>query len=683
VAKANIFRSNFTSGVLDPRLKGRADITQYANGLEQGDNIVVLPYGGFRRRGGLRYLSEIPSAVAGDCQLAAFSYNSTSQQYLLVFADQRIYFFKDDALLTNLNGSGLDYITSPWPVSVARRLKWAQTADTMILVNEDYAPRKLVRGATDTTWTLSTITFDRVPQIDYADSLSPAPTSEVQDIAFTSFSEGNLFKLDVEGVVTENITFSTNTTTLANRIVKALQKLWNVGDGDITCVNTGATTYRVTFQNGAARNYDLMTGYATSGTGTIAATSITNGVARTEDAWSATRGYPRSVCFYEARLVFGGTKSKPSTIFMSKSNGLFDFDLGEGLDDDGIQKTLLTDQVNAIVNVVPGRHLQVFTEGTEFFVPDFPITPENSNFRPQTSYGNANPQAIEVEGATLFLDQNARGLYQFLYSDVEAAYSADSLSRISSSLLSTPVDCDRQRPTSDEDTNLCYFVNDDGTVAVLNTLRSEQIAAWTRFTTAGEFVSVASLTDVVYFLVKRQDSGGTDHWYVEKLDTSYYLDCAEQSSGAAATSWSVGTRLNGLACRARGDGQSLGEVTPSGGSVTVSVAVAEREVGLWFQPIAKLMPPAIDSGVGITLMRRSRFANCYVLVLNSQGLTVNGRDQPDRFTDLDTLDTAPGLRTGIFRCSTHGWGETQNITLSQDVPMPLTVLACEYELEVN
>ena len=45
-------------------------------------------------------MSAIPAAVAGDCQLAAFSYNSTSQQYLLVFADQRIYFLKDDALIT-------------------------------------------------------------------------------------------------------------------------------------------------------------------------------------------------------------------------------------------------------------------------------------------------------------------------------------------------------------------------------------------------------------------------------------------------------------------------------------------------------------------------------------------------------------------------------------------------------
>lgn len=683
MAKANVFKSNFTAGVLDPRLLGRADLSQYANGLERGDNVVILPYGGFRRRGGLKYLTEIPAAVAGDCQLAAFSYNSTSQQYLLVFADQRIYFLKDDALITNINGGGLDYLASPWPVSVVRELKWAQTADTMIVVHEDYAPRKLVRGATDATWTLSTLSFDAVPQIDYNDGSSPAASSEQQDVTFTGFNVGNTFKLDVENVTTENITYDTNATTIQNRIVKALQKLWNVGDGDITCVFTAGTTYRITFQNGAARNYDLMTGFATSGSGTIAVAAVANGSPRTEDAWSAARGWPRSVCFYEARLVFGGTKSKPSTLFMSKSNGLFDFDLGEGLDDDGIQRTLLTDQVNAIVNVVPGRHLQVFTEGAEFFVPDFPITPENSNFRPQTSYGNAIPAPIEVEGATLFLDVNARGLYQFLYSDVEAAYSADSLSRISSALLATPVDCDRQRPSSDEDTNLCYFVNSDGTVAVLNTLRSEQIAAWTRFTTQGSFISAAALTDQMYFLVQRTDSAAADHWYVEKLDSAYYLDCAEQSTGASSATWAVGSRLNGLECWARGNSVSLGTVTPAAGSVTVITPVTSIEVGLWFEPAADLMPPAIDTGAGLALMRKSRFANLHLLVVDTAAVAVNGQTLPDRYMDLDPLDTAPELATGVYDFTDKGWGTMQRVQIRQVAPMPMTILAAEYEMEMN
>ena len=218
MARASTLKSNFTSGVLDPRLKSRADIAHYANGMETGVNITVLPHGGVRRRAGLKYLDEIPSAVAGNMQIAAFSYNSTDQQYLLVFANSRIYFFRNDAIITNINGTGNLYLASPWPVSISRELKWAQTADTMILVHEDYAPRRLVRGVADNLWTLSTITFDYVPQVDYADGSSPSPTSEVQDVTFTGMSVGQQFKLDLEGVITEAITYDTVTATLETRI---------------------------------------------------------------------------------------------------------------------------------------------------------------------------------------------------------------------------------------------------------------------------------------------------------------------------------------------------------------------------------------------------------------------------------------------------------------------------------
>jgi hypothetical protein len=617
-------------------------------------------------------------------QIAAFSYNSTDQQYLLVFANSRIYFFRNDAIITNINGTGNPYLASPWPVSISRELKWAQTADTMILVHEDYAPRRLVRGVADNLWTLSTITFDYVPQVDYADGSSPSPTSEVQDVTFTGMSVGQQFKLDLEGVITEAITYDTVTATLETRIEKALGKLYNTGDGDVSVAFTAGTTYRVTFQNGAARNYDLMTGYALSGTGTIGVAGISNGVPRTEDVWSSTRGYPRSVCFYENRMIFGGTKSKPQTVFMSASNGFFNFNLGEGLDDDAIQRTLDTDQVNAIVNVMPARHLQVYTEGGEFFVPDFPITPENSTLRLQTTYGMANPRPVQVEGATLFLDRYGRGLYQFLYNDVEAAYSATSLSRLAAHLLDSPVDMALQRSSGDDDTNYVYVVNTDGTVAVLNTLRAEEIAAWTQWTTDGTFLSCAVLGESVYFLVKRTTGAGADAWYIEKADSSYYTDSAQKlTSGAATTAWSTSAYLNGVECVIRGNNAPLNDNTPSGGSVTVENAVTSLEIGRGFNTTVRLMPVSVALPTGATQMRRTRLARTRVNVLQTQGVSVNGYPMPERYLDVDSTDTAPAALSGVFDVRLNGWGQLQAVELTQSLPLPMTVLGCEYDVEIN
>jgi len=772
MTRISVFKSNFTSGVLDPRLKSRADIQHYQNGCEIGDNVVVLPFGGCRRRGGMRFVSEIPAAVAGDGQLAAFSYNSTDVQYLLAFVEQRIYFFRNGALITNINGSGNDYLVSPWPITIARQLRFAQTADAMVIVHPDHAPRLLVRGANDSTWTLSTITFDFIPQIDYNDASSPTPTSEVQDVTFTSFSIGNTFKLDLEGVLTEAITYDTDTTAVANRIARALGKLWNTGNGDVTCAFQSGSTYRVTFQGAAARNYNLMTGYATTGSGTIAVTSITNGVPRTENAWSATRGYPRTVTFYEGRLVFGGSRSRPQTVFMSASTALFNFNIGEGLDDDAIMKTLDTDQVNAIQNIIPGRHLQIYTEGAEFFVPDFPITPENSNFRTQTTYGSARVRPVQFEGATLFLDHFGRGLHQFVYNDVEAAYSAISLSRLAADLLNTPVDLAVQKSLNDESANYVYLVNTDGTVAVLNALRAEEIAAWTPWNTEGQFLSVAVLGEQVYFLVRRVSGTGASAWYIERHDLNAYLDSSVIDSGPTVVnianvrfeeaffgsnsfmrlvdtsavhglvggesivvagvngsehhningSWTVNavfdpdtirignnvtgpikgsyvsggtitygtdttvtglSHLNGILCRVRADGAILASQIPSGGSITTEIPATIVEVGRWFQPRVKLLPPAVAFSDGLRQLRRGRLARTRVHVRQTQGLLVNGYPMPERYLDLDPLDTAPAALTGTFEVRLNGWGVMQAIDFTQEHPLPLTLLAVEYEGSMN
>lgn len=708
MAQTSLFKNNFTSGALDPRLHSRLDIAHYDNGAETLDNVVVMPYGGLRRRGGLRSIYHLPIDAGGNAMLARFAYNSTDQQYLLCFSEQRIYFFRDSEVIENINGTGLDYLVSPWPVSVARELKWAQTADTMIIVHEDYSPYKLVRGATDATWTLSAITFDAQPQIDYNDASSPTPVSEVQDITFTTFTTGNTFKLDLENVLTEAITYDASATaSTADRIQKALANLYVVRSGEVSCSYTSGTTYRVTFSGGSAKDYNTMTGFATSGSGTIAITQITAGSVRTENAWSATRGWPKSVCFYESRLVFGGSKSKPATVFLSKSNGYYDFGLGSGLADDGIQKTLDTDQVNAIVNVVPGRHLIIFTEGGEFFVPDFPITPENSNFRPQTTFGCATPDPIEVEGAVLFLDRYARGLQQFLYNDVEAAYTANSISRLSGHIIDSPLDMDVQRSSALEDTNLVYLINTDGTAAVLNHLRAESIAAWTRFVTDGAFLSVSALGEEVYFLVRRSGSSGPA-WSIEHLRDDFYTDDAEQvftgaillesddyiltedgdtillEASAIGTTWTVGTHLDGIECRVRGDGAVMENVTPSSGSITLSAEVTEIEIGRNFNTTITTLPVSVNSSqFGMSQLQRTRLAAILTRVKSTQGLLVNGRSPRQRKMDVDALDTAAGLYSGILENRSTGWGRLQNITFTQEDPLPLQLLAIEYTAEIN
>ena len=43
MSRVTTFQSNFTTGEIDPLLKGRSDIKQYYNGLSSATNVLVQP----------------------------------------------------------------------------------------------------------------------------------------------------------------------------------------------------------------------------------------------------------------------------------------------------------------------------------------------------------------------------------------------------------------------------------------------------------------------------------------------------------------------------------------------------------------------------------------------------------------------------------------------------------------
>jgi hypothetical protein len=151
------------------------------------------------------------------------------------------------------------------------------------------------------------------------------------------------------------------------------------------------------------------------------------------------RGYPRSVTFHEGRLYFGGTKGRPSTLFGSRVSDFFNFDPGEALDDAAVSATLDTGTFNAIIDIFSGRHLQIFTTGAEFYVPqtlDTPITPSNLIVKQQTAFGMKGWHPLaECGRLNLFVQRQGKALQEFLFSDTVQAYTSAKISLLSSHLL--------------------------------------------------------------------------------------------------------------------------------------------------------------------------------------------------------------------------------------------------------
>ena len=172
-------QTNFASGEIDPLLRARVDINQYQNGAERLENVLVQPQGGVRRRGGMKYLYELPSGAnpQDGTRIIAFEF-SVADHYMLVFTNQRMYIFKNQTLITNINGTGNDYLAvTAVTSSILSTMCWTQSADTLILTHKDINPVKIVRGASDSSWTVSNLAFDSIPKYAFTLSLSnPAAT---------------------------------------------------------------------------------------------------------------------------------------------------------------------------------------------------------------------------------------------------------------------------------------------------------------------------------------------------------------------------------------------------------------------------------------------------------------------------------------------------------------------------
>ena len=621
------FQTNFVSGVLDPRLAARTDIKQYYQGCAEGTNVLSLPQGGLKRRPGMAYQATLP----GKSRICMFAFN-VEQTYLIAFSNNNIAIYKDGVKQAD--------VTSTYTEAQLFDLNWTQSADTMIIVHADHAPAKLVRGGSHTAWTLSDITLLNIPTFNYAttDALNGAIDASVTTITVDStagFATAGSIVIDSE-----------------------------------TISYTGVTS--TTF-----------TGCTRGASSTSAASHSDNAVVTSTDepVWSATAGYPKTATFYEQRLWFGGAKNRPQTLWGSVISDFFNFNVGTGADDDAIDITLDTDQVNAIKAVYAGRHLTVFTSGAEFYISDSPITPSKSSVKRQTQFGSGSVRPINIDGAILFIERSGKAAREFLWTYEEEAYTSNSSSLMASHLISGPVDMDARRGTSTDDANYVYLVNTDGTMAVFNTLRHQEVGGWTKWSTTGTIESVAVIVDEVYFSVLRTINSVAVR-FLEKADENTYTDANKlQTLGSPGTAVSGLAHLNGQSCRVRADSSIMDNATPSGGAITLARNGTTVEVGLDYDITVKTMPLNSDFQNGPILTRYKRLVRVVTDLYQSLGVYVNDIYLADRDFGEDILDTTPPGFTGIKETHLLGWDRLAQITITQQDPQPFTLLGLAIEVE--
>lgn len=678
------YQAAFTIGELDPLLRGRIDLQQYYSSVASAKNVIFEPQGGFSRRPGLQFLSDITSDGAADGHyLAPFEFSVDESFMICMTAIRtsapnpriRFKFFKNGALLTGINGTSNDYLDytlgNLYLVTNydLQRISFTQSADTLIVVHPNFAPFKIARGNTDTTWTATTINDLVIPQHGFNLTTSN-PSATLEPSA-------------VDGTITLTAGSSIFLSSHVDQFVEA-----NDGFGRARIIEYQSGTVvkayvEVPFFNKdpiAAGSWFLETGY--------------------EDSWSDTRGWPVSATFHEGRLYFGGSASLPSTLFGSKVGQFFNFKAAEALDDDAIKITLATDSVNTITGLRSGRDLQIFTTGAEFFIPQGdldPITPSNVVAKSSTKRGAKafiRPQA--AEGGTLFIQRQGKAIRELLFSDVELSYVANNISLLASHLIVDPQKLALRASTDTTEGDLLLVLNGTdntdyrasslpftGMIAAFVLNKGQNIVAPSHLETDGTFVDVAVDVDSIYVIVKRTINGVTKY-YVELFNNDFTTDSAiQKTTGFAGTNYTGYDHLEAKTVKIiRDDIVDTDDTVASGAIDTQDVPTGYTEVGLDYEVEVITNPVETKLPSGTVAGMKKRILEVSPRLFKTQNITINNRQVPLSTVPLSGTGQVPTF-TGIKKTAGFlGFTEEAQITIKQDQPVFLTVLALDYKVSI-
>lgn len=520
------YQANFTGGELDPLLRARIDLQQYYNCVALAENVEFQPQGGFTRRPGLRFLADLTDDNPSNGVLLIPFEFSVTQRFMIVASvvtstgTIRFRFYADQVLQTAIAGGSNDYLdfnvtmfpTTGSPTIDMNKTYYTQSADTLIIVNENFAPIKLVRGTNNSDWSASNISFTS-PKTQFT-ATTTNPSGTVTATATTGATQ----------ITASAGVFSSGNVDQYINVLNGFGRARIVNYVSSTVVDVVMEIPFFSTDAVASGDWELETGY--------------------EDSFSSTRGYPRTCSFHEGRLYFGGSYSEPATLFGSKVGDYFNFKPAEDLADDAIKVTLFTDQVNAITALKAGRDLQIFTTGGEFFVPQAdldPVTPTNITIKSTTSRGSKEgirPQSLE--SGTLFIQRQGKAVREMKFSDTDLSYVANNISLLNSHMLVDPQRMAIRSATDTTEGDLLLIVNGTsttgyraasvgfaGTITAFTLNRPQQIVAPANWSTDGTFIDVGVDLDTIYVVVKRTINSVTKY-YLEVFDDDRTTDSAIQ-----------------------------------------------------------------------------------------------------------------------------------------------------------
>jgi hypothetical protein len=673
---------SLNAGEFSPLLEGRVDFQKYAKGLKVCENFIPLVQGPLTRRPGTYYVAEVKNS-ANRAALVRFEF-STTQAYIIEFGDLYMRFYRNEAQI--LSG-GVPYeVATPYTLANlfdangALRLKFAQSADVLYIAHPSYAPRKITRTG-HTSWTISTITFKDGPFLATNTStttLTPSATS---------------------GSITITASAATFASTDVGRTIRVKHSnLW--GNATITAF-TSSTQVSATVNRAFGA--------------TTASVDWRLGL------WSDTTGYPGAVSFYGDRLFWGGSTGYPQRVDGScvgdyENMEPTSFATGSTTDntviadDDALALSLNANDVNAVKSIGEDEQgLIVFTVGGEWIVrpsnQNEALTPTNVRATRSTAWGCSEPQPVRVGKPHIFVQRAGRKIRELAYVFADDGFKSPDLSIASEHITRSGIIAIAYQA---QPQTILWCVRADGVLVGMTYDREQEVIAWHKHVLGGAFGAGSAVVesaavipnstgtaDQLWLIVKRTINGTTRR-YVEFMTPffddsiaqadAHFVDCGLKYSGAAVSSFSGLSHLEGQTVSILANGAVRPDAVVNSGSTSLDRGTATVAViGLAYTSNAQTQRLEYATRSIATVQGKSkRFHSVVVRFWR----TLGGQAGPDASTleniifreSSDPMDNAPPLADDDFTVSMPGGYETEGrVYIRQAQPLPMTILALVVE----
>ena len=465
-------------------------------------------------------------------------------------------------------------------------------------------------------------------------------------------------------------------------------------------VTQGGSTYKCNSPHTSTTTFDaskwtVQTGVTSGTKATAKVTRWLSASARaeaktifwSEAAFSAKRGYPRSVAMHEQRLCFGGTSSQPNTIWCSAIDDFENFKTGTTASD-AVQFTLAASEGNRINWMYSQSQLLIGTSGDEWTIGSADssqsLSATNVQANRQSSYGSKYMRAALVNDVLLFVQRNGRKVRELVYEMNKDGWVAPDLTLLAEHITEGEIVeiAYQQQPDA-----VLWCVRGDGTLIAMTYERDQKVVGWHRHTIAdnADVESVATIygngtEDEVWMVVKRTVSGA-DYRTIERFPLLWrskfdqattadyrYLDGhVAFASGAANRSVTGLSHLEGKTVTVA-QGDSIVTRTVASGTITVPQAAAGY-VGLPYTSTLRPMKLDADYEDGTAQGRKKRIHQIVVRTLKSRGGDV-------RTNNGSWYALAPTTTTGDQKIILGGaFGIDADVDVRQTEPFPMCIIS--------